>query len=567
MATFIGIDLGSHAVKLAIFEGSFGRYQLAEYRIRLVQPDASTAPDLDGRLHTLAEMVEELPERKAAGTAVGFPSEWASIRMVELPFGDRTKVENTLPFEVENQVPFDLEDMILVPRILRVGSDGSRVLCALAEKDRIRPLLGGLKKMGVDPRSLVLDADLLGDYSNHGVQAIIDVGHSRTLVSLCRGGSVISARAISSAGRDLTRALVERLGLSWADAEERKHAATLAPPSAAAVEWAEDDGLTDPSPRDLAVEEASGRLGPAPAAVPIAHKGPALPSEDQILREAISPLLAEIRSTLISFEDAHAVEVEEVLLCGGTAGLNGLSGWLSGLLGVPVRPLHFSDDAEMMGTPGRLALAHALAMKATRGGKGRILDLRRDEFEFRGDVAALGNFAWFGAIAAGFCLMAGIVYFGVNTYKLRGELAKLDEQIQSTVLSTFPEVDPAKVKEPSMALAIMREKTDATTRRVDVLGELVERRVPTLETVRQLSTNMPPPSEARIDINEMTIVHGNSIILKAETDGYEAAARIENGLKKFSRFKQAGRGDEKKRKDDVTFTITIPLGETSGEEG
>ena len=59
-----------------------------------------------------------------------------------------------------------------------------------------------------------------------------------------------------------------------------------------------------------------------------------------------------------------------------------------------------------------------------------------------------------------------------------------------------------------------------------------------------------------------------SISLKAETDGYDAAANIEQSLSANQRFRRAKKGDEKKTRNGVQFTVSIPLGdEDAGEEG
>lgn len=562
MATFIGIDLGSHSVKLAVFEGTLGRYALSEYRSRPVEQNGESG-GLDPRLDALRALLDELPAGRAREMAVGFPSEWASIRLVELPFGDRTQVEKTLPFEVENQVPFDLDEMVLSSRILHVGADGSRVLAGLAAKSRIGPLLEGLKGLGADPRALVMDADLLGDFADGGVQAVVDVGHTRTLVTLCRDGHVIAARAISGGGADLTRALAERLAISWGRAETLKHTASVSQSAPTPAEATTDDDV----PPDLFIEDTEATEPPRRAGL-VAVTAPVRPSAGAVLREAAAPLLADIRATLISFEDTHHIEIDEVLACGGGAALDGLCPWLAAVLGVPVRAVHVSDEALAASSPGSLALCHALALKATRGAKGRILDLRRDEFAFRGDVAALGNLAWYGGVAALFFMLAGVVLFTVRTVQLRGELGALDERIAAAVVGAFPEVDPAKAADPSMARAIVQEKTEATRRQVEVLGELTERRPRTLEMLRKLSEAMPPPSEARIDVTDLTIAHGSAVNMKAETDGFEAAARIEAALKRSPDFRQATRGDEQKAREAVRFTINIPLGEPeAGEEG
>ena len=55
--------------------------------------------------------------------------------------------------------------------------------------------------------------------------------------------------------------------------------------------------------------------------------------------------------------------------------------------------------------------------------------------------------------------------------------------------------------------------------------------------------------------------------MKVETGGFEDAAKIESSLKANARFKQAQKGDEKKRREKVRFTITIPLEGDASEEG
>ena len=63
-----------------------------------------------------------------------------------------------------------------------------------------------------------------------------------------------------------------------------------------------------------------------------------------------------------------------------------------------------------------------------------------------------------------------------------------------------------------------------------------------------------------VDVSELTISLTN-INLTAETDGYASAASVEEALQQTARFKSAVKGNEKKKRDRVTFTVTIPLQE------
>lgn len=548
MARIIGIDLGAHTVKIAVMDGSFGRFQLQDYRLRAVPQDAETLGDLDARVTVLSELIAELPAAKGETiTSAAFPAEQASVRMVRLPFGDRSQVEKTLWGEVENVVPFDLEDMAVASRILQVQAGDSRVLTAMVSKDRLGPLLARLAEAGIDPKAMMLDADTIGEYASSGVEAVIDLGHSRTLVALCRDGHTVGARAISMGGRDLTLALCEELQIEWGEAEGRKHAAHVGPgelPSAT-VEW-EDDEHTDVSGRDIT------------QAIPVGGRDKA------VLEAALAPLLASLRASLIAFEDTHEAEIDALILTGGGASLGGLRSWFEAELGVPVRTAQISDQAEDLGDPGRFALVHRIAL-GVAGGKGRALDVRTGAFAWRGNIATLGNLLRYGALAAAFFMVAGMGFFGYRYVSLSAELSGLETELAESVLAAFPDVDPDKVDDPSMAMAIMQEKTLAVTTRVDSLGSIIAPEPPVTGMVKEVSTSVPPHNVAPIDVTEL-VVTDTAVTLKAMTTGFEAATTILSSLQSNPKFKNAQKGDEKKKGETVRFTITIPLDEESAEE-
>jgi len=615
MARILGIDLGSHSVKVAVLEGSLGRFELDDYHMRLVAQDLDAPPTLDARLAALDALLEDLGGAGGALTSAGFPTEHASVRLIRLPFGDKNKVEQALPFEVENQVPFDLDEMILAPRVIQLEQGDSQVLAAMAPTSTVSNTIDVLAERGADPKVLPVDADVLGRYADDGVQAIIDVGHSRTLMTLCRGGRVLGCRAISSGGAELTRSLAERHGLTWGEAEGHKHVTSVhplppKPPDpheatsirrrrspveleALAAETsafpapfrggedptepprpAEDSALVrPPAPVQAEWEEETPTAGKAeqPAAEPPRTLRPPLPADPvrmgHTLREALLPLLADIRTSLIAFEDAYEVEVDEVLLAGGTAYLSGLSELLVELLGVPVRSMRVSETAQDRGEPGRFALCHGLGRAIAGNKKTTLLDLRRDELAFRGDLATLGNIAKYAAVAAVLLMFVGMAAFVMRVVQLNQQAADLDEQIAAAVLETFPDIEPERLEDTTMALAIMQERTLETTLRVDTLGTLVSDEPPTLDTLRAVSDAMPNPATARVDVREILFT-SSAITMKAQTDGFEEVGKIERSLQADSRFKQATRGDESKTKSgDVKFTVTIPLGELESEEG
>lgn len=559
MATVLGIDLGSHTVKVAVFDGGFGRFQLKEYWSRPVPQRMEAAPDMDARLDTLQHLLDELPGKEPPVVVAGFPTERASVRLVKLPFADRSQVERTLPVEVEGQIPFDLEDVVLMHRILQLAAGNSLVLVALADREAIQETLDAYRRHRLDPRHLFVDADLLAQLAGRGVQAIVDFGHSRTLVTLCRDGKVLAARALEGGGRVLTLAIATARGLTLDEAEARKLAARLPDATlvgSVEVEWDEENTNPGAQPQP---PSAVRQLGPA---------GSADLDDGLLLLDAIMPTLAELKSTLIAFEDSAEVEVDELLVVGGGAQLAGLRELLAAELGVPVRAARISEAADDLDAPGSFALAHALGEKATGKGHGRELDVRVGAFVYRGDLGAYAR--WFGYAAVGIAafLLVGVGLFAWRTWQLAQQRDEVEASIAAAVLEAWPDVDPTTVKDPTMAVAVMQEKSQAERERLEALSSIIAEEPPTLSLLKELSESVPSPADARIDVNELVIT-ATSINMKAETDGFEHATRIEAALQENPKFEQATKGDSKKFGEAVKIVINIPLGEPelTDEEG
>ncbi len=574
MAKLIAVDLGSHRVKLAVYEGAFGRYQLEQLASAPVPQAVNEAPGRDARLAALQTALLDLPAAGRPAWVTAWPAERTSIRHLTLPFGERAQVEKVLPFEVEGLVPFDMEDMELRHDVLQLAPGDSEVLAAVVERQGLEALLSQLAEAGCDPRSVDIDAASLSMYAGDGVQAVVDLGHSRTIVSVCRDGQLIAARALDGGGRALSLALARARRCSLADAETRKHKADIGPGAAgaratpASVEW-EDEERTSPGTSTAA--GASKNL--AVAAIPpgVEPTGPAPASDDSdgaILRKAFLPQLAELRSTLISFEDALSVEIDQLVLVGGGRALSGLRGLLATTLGVPVSMPDPVDDGQGL-DPGSWALARAMGRRASTG-KSLPLELREGGLRFKGDLYIARQVGLYGGVFAACALLAGTGMFAVRSVQLNKEIASLDEQIRSAVVDTFPgEVSPDRIRTPGDAMAIMAEKTLEVTTRVETLGAIVQDEPPTVALLRDLSVAMPPPDQARIDVDELSVTD-STITVKAETDGYETATRIESSLQAKPRFHAAQKGDEKKtRGGAVSFKITIPRDAEDGasEEG
>ena len=543
MARIIGIDLGTWSVKMTVMQGGFGRFEVEENLYGLIPQTDGSIPDIETRCSVISEMFDGLAADANTVQGAGFPSQHASLRLVEMPFTDKNQIAQTLEFEVESLVPYDLEDMAIGHRIVGTKDNGSQVLAGLIPRTELAPLLAAYQEVHADPKSLTIDGDIFGSLGTSGVEAMVDIGHSRTLITVAKDGQTLFSRAIDIAGKHLTAALAEQLDISWAEAEKRKHGSRLSTTTVA--EWDEEQ------------ETQTGTEEPPIKRPPSDTAG--------ILRSALSPLQASLRASLIAFEDSFELEVERVWLTGGTSNLDGISNLLKVDLGVPVAHIHKGMDIH--GHPNAHGLSHAYAMRTAGLAHSDSMEFRTGDFKFRGDLANARMLARWAAVAAVAMVFAAVGYFVLQMGDANERMAALDSQIVDVVATTFPEGEaPTEFDGPDDALMQLQLRTLATTERIELLGKSVDPSPPTLTTLNHLSAALPDPSKARVDVNELTITE-KTISLQAETDGYDAAANIETSLQANERFKRASKGEEKKVRDGIRFSIVIPLEDEVTEEG
>ena len=539
MALVFGIDTGSWRVRVASKEGSFGRFTLRDVQdMPAPEPQPGSSA---GFAEAVAAFRANEPGWDGAERAAAYPLDQGVVRLVRLPFSDKAAIARALPAEVESQVPYDLDDMQLATHIIEAKDNQSRTLAFIAPRDGLKARIEDFRLVGSEPKQLIFDAQALSVYAEgRGVTAVVDVGHSRTLVALCQGGHLIGARALAVAGATFTESIASATGMNIADAEALKH--TLAVPDPGTVEW--DDRT------DAGVQRSGGQ------------------APEVALGDAVDQWAAELRVELIALEDESELGVDEIVLVGGSARMPGLAARAGARVGVPTRP------AVMPGGYGpECALVLGLARVAA--GETKATDLRLGDFAYHGHADMLWTFFAASSVGSLDALIAAVALLTLQYTDSQGRLTELDGKIRDVVTSTFPDVAADKLTTPSMAMGIMQEKVAATAARVDALGSTVSGVPPTLDLLRQISEHVPGPSNARIDVRELNIGEG-AVTMKAETDSYEMAAQIEESLKQEPRFKDAKKADEKKVGEALSFSLTIPLnaeeaapteGEAAGSEG
>jgi type IV pilus assembly protein PilM len=234
----IGIDIGSHAIKLVRFALSGNSYQLLDLALLPIPPDTvvdgviSDLPAVQGLLRHLI-ILEKITDKDVALALSGHSVIVKKVQMVRM---SEEELANAMPYEAEQHIPFDVYDVntdfqILSPTEANSNSNAQmEVLLAAAKKGRVDELSQVARGANLNP--MVIDVDMLAlinafelnylDEMDGHVISLVHLGASMMTVLIVKDGLSTFQRDIALGGNQYTAALQKALGLSREDAEAVK---------------------------------------------------------------------------------------------------------------------------------------------------------------------------------------------------------------------------------------------------------------------------------------------------------------------------------------------------------
>ncbi len=532
----IGLDLGRHCVKAAVLKGSFRGYEVEDFLS--LEPEASEdgGPPDDAAVFAAAAAILQTIEQPQAQIVVGLPAGRVSTWLLEMPFSDKRRLEATLPFEVENYVPWDLDTIVLDYQVQDKGPP-AKVFAAMAPRDRVAALLAGLAEVGIDPRYVTVDAAALAgllegvDLGSDAPSAesvddaptaqpapvIIDVGATRTLLTVCPGGQPRWTRSLDHGATFLGRYDLD---------PQATHS--------------EIDALDEQATQ--AEQLRSGKAA-------------------KVLRTWLS----ELRASLLAAEES-GYSLERVFVCGGGAARPGLAEAMSEVIGIAVEPLPLPpgqvnpEDAPL--PEPEHALAYALARRAFAKGGNELVDFRKDEFAFQADSRLYARLAVAGAAALVLLAVGLLGLHIVEVSKLKRQLADQGSLLVSTVQGAFPDVPTSSLGSDRQAIAVMQERLATVEERVKALTGFG---TTPLDALKILSEAMP--NDVVVDVEEF-VVNNEMIRIRGMTDSFASVDKIEAAIQARPGWAEAKSSDVVKARDGkMRFVVTIPREPTEEDEG
>lgn len=166
------LDIGVDSVRAGIFSPKKAEPLYLHTHPILRKNTALEREEIKSAISSLLTTANEKGFREFEKVLVAIPPDEISMRILSIPFKDRKKIQDILPFELSGLLPHDVKEMIV--DAIPIG-DG-KVITAALEKARLKKYLEMLKEFGLDPYwlgSTIFSMGKLLNGANKGTAAFV----------------------------------------------------------------------------------------------------------------------------------------------------------------------------------------------------------------------------------------------------------------------------------------------------------------------------------------------------------------------------------------------------------
>lgn len=232
----IGIDIGSHSIKVAEIEDSkkgmllknFGMIGLPENAI--VEGSIKEMEIVSSALKNLFDNLK-IKNKNVATSISGYS---VIVKKITVPKKEEEDLEESIQSESEQYIPFDINDVNLDFQILHPEKEETEgeekeelmdVLLVAAKKDIVEEYISLLHLTELNP--IVLDIDPFAlqnafEISNHeqpGCHALVHIGAQQLTINVIQDGASIFTRDSSYGGAQITMEIQKISNISYQEAE------------------------------------------------------------------------------------------------------------------------------------------------------------------------------------------------------------------------------------------------------------------------------------------------------------------------------------------------------------
>ncbi len=229
----LGIDIGSHSIKLIEFEEKGGEKILKKIG-RTFLPNGAivdgSIKDHEAVTNALRNLITNVqPKLKRTSTSISGYS--VIVKKIHVPLTTEREIEENLIIEAEKYVPFEIEEVYIDFSILKTYEDepgGTDLFLVAAKKEIVDSYASLLEEVGLIPSVIDVDVFTLSNAFEmaYGIMeeaaVLVDIGATKTNLNIVYKAMPIFTRDMAFGGEQLTDAIRDATGLNWEEAEKVK---------------------------------------------------------------------------------------------------------------------------------------------------------------------------------------------------------------------------------------------------------------------------------------------------------------------------------------------------------
>lgn len=359
----VGLDIGTDHVRVAQLKPAGATFALQKYGVVPVPMGAvveGEIVDVDAVASAIKELTRQTGLRNA-NAAIGVSNQKVVVRLIDLPYMERSELEGAIQYQAQDYIPIPVEDAILDFQIIgdymtTADEHMMEVLLVAAQRDMIGNAVAAVEQAGlrlqqIDVTSFAIVRGLVGvtpsvlpDESDQAGEAtgIIHMSAGLTNIAVVERGIPRFTRVSALAGNEFTQAIANQLNLTFDEAEDLKLRVGLP--------GIEQHGAMADLPEGLDPQRAQA-------------------AQDALERE-VSKFIAEVRRSLDYYltQASQVRTIRRILLTGSGAQLRNLDGYLEkGLqaqveLADPLRWLQVPPSLQQIVTADRMGAVAAIGL-------------------------------------------------------------------------------------------------------------------------------------------------------------------------------------------------------------
>ena len=232
MQSLLGIDIGSHSIKLIEISEEKGVRTLLSAGSMPTPPKSTTSvnAEIDATSYVIKQLVKDTGV-KSDQVNIALPEAQVFTRIIEVPQLSTKELNSAIQWEAEQYIPLPLDQVNLDFTVLQdaktTGTGKMQVLLVAAPKALIEKYMTIIELSDLIP--IAAETEIIASARAIGASAgnlknymIASIGAHTTDMSIVHNGILIFTRSISAGGEALTRALTQSLDFNSAQAEEYK---------------------------------------------------------------------------------------------------------------------------------------------------------------------------------------------------------------------------------------------------------------------------------------------------------------------------------------------------------